>query len=134
MQTKPTSIEKVPILTKKIKKDKSIFDSKNVKKILKIHYPENSSEHYKKLYKIVIVYKDKTDKKREKTLFFGDRARIGCEFIHHGNNVVRDKYLETLKDTENIWDKNFMNKVLLNGEEKSLIDNWNKLKENYNIV
>lgn len=131
MNTKPTSIEKVIDSSKKIKKNKTPFDPKTVKKILKIYYPENSSEHYKKLYKIVIAYKDKNDKKREKTLFFGDRSRLGCEFIHHKNIQVRDKYLENMKECDSMFEKNFMNKNLLNGEFADLTENWNKLKDLY---
>jgi hypothetical protein len=127
----PTKIDRLLADSKKIKKIVTPFDKNSVKKIVKIFYPECTGPHMKKAYKIVINYIDNENKKREKTILFGDKNRKGCEYVDHHNKEVRDKYLKTLTSSDTFFDINFMNKTLLNGEMEDITSNWNILKEKY---
>lgn len=104
------------------------FDGENVAKITKIRFPEESSEKMKKAFKINIDYVDKSGKSREKTIFFGDKTRRGCEYIDHKNKDVRDKFLLTLPLCDTFFQKNFMVKFLLNGKNETVLSNWEELK------
>ena len=118
-------------LSKKIKKEKSVFNKNNVKKIKKISYPEETCPPSRKLYKVLVQYLDKSDKTHEKSLFFGDRSRKGCEFIDHKNKEVRDKQIKMKNSNATFFDDDFLDIHLLNGETDSLPLNWEILKEKY---
>jgi hypothetical protein len=119
------------LISKKISKVQKKFDSSIVKKITKIKFPEEVQGKIKKCFKLAVSFLDDKGKHHEKSIFFGDKNRYGCEFIHHKNEEIRDKYIKTLDKCATFFDKNFMNRWLLNGEKGSLVENWEILKNNY---
>ena len=114
------------------KKSVKKFDAKDVKKITFISFPmevEDPKRH--KAYKILVKYSDLENKTHDRTIYFGEKIRVGAEYINHKNDEVRRLYVDSLQSANEFFDKNFMNKWILNGEKTSIIENWEALKNKY---
>jgi len=126
-----TTIEekKIEKPTKKIKKIKPIWDSKHT--LIDVQYPsELNKEKLKKKYKLHITYKDPENKIRKKTIRFGKKN--SSDFIEDGDIVKRNKIMAKLGNTNNLFHQNFWRFHLLNGESKSLKENYINLISNIN--
>ncbi len=124
-----TEEKKVEKPIKKIKKIKPIWDSKHT--LIDVQFPaELNKENMKKKYKLHITYKDPSNKIRKKTIRFGKKNTI--DFIEDGDNTKKNKLMAKLGNTNNLFHQNFWRFHLLNGESKSLKENYINLISNLN--
>lgn len=105
---------------KKIKKPKPVWDSNH--KIVDIQYPQELGEgRFKKKYKLNLTYK-LNDKIHKKTIRFGKKD--DQDFIETGDVAKKNRLASKLGNTHNMFHGNFWRLHLLNGETKSLRENY----------
>jgi hypothetical protein len=113
---------KVPQIsqTKRIKKPKPIWDNKY--KLVDVQFPQEiNNPKFKKKYKLNITYKD-DDKLHKKTIRFGKKDDV--DYVEGGDLNKKNKISSKLGNTHNMFHGNFWRLHLLNGEAKSLKENY----------
>jgi hypothetical protein len=105
---------------KKIKKPKPVWDSRY--KVIDVQYPQELGEgRFKKKYKLNLTYK-LDDKIHKKTIRFGKKD--DQDFIDSGDITKKNRVANKLGNTHNMFHGNFWRLHLLNGETKSLRENY----------
>jgi len=112
---------------------KQRFEVKNVRKIVKVGFPEllGKDSMYNSKYKVKLTYVDTVGKERDKTVIFGHPQRF--DFVDHKNVKLRDEFIKTLgkpKCKEHPeFEPIFWERLLLNGEDDNLTSSHMRLKE-----
>lgn len=105
---------------KRIKKPKPVWDSKY--KLIDVQYPQEiNNPKFKKKYKLNITYKD-DDKIHKKTVRFGKKDDL--DYVEGGDLTKKNRIASKLGNTHNMFHGNFWRLHLLNGENKSLKENY----------
>lgn len=109
------------VCVKKIKKPKPVWD--NSFKLTAVQYPEEllNEKYKKKKYKINIAYKA-GDKLHKKTIRFGKRD--DPDFVDGGDVSKKNRLSSKLGNTHNMFHGNFWRLHLLNGDSKTLKENY----------
>lgn len=121
-ETPSTDVPKTPQVsqTKRIKKPKPIWDNKY--KLVDVQFPQEiNNPKFKKKYKLNITYKD-DDKLHKKTIRFGKKDDV--DYVEGGDVNKKNRVSSKLGNTHNMFHGNFWRLHLLNGEAKSLKENY----------
>ena len=114
----------VPKITKKIKKEKNIWNDETFS-LKKIGTPETiNNEKFKKKYKIHLTF-EKDGKTHNKTIRFGDIRKN--DYIDDKDLSKRNKLIGKLGNTHNLLHPNFWRMHLLNGTDSDVKNNWKSL-------
>lgn len=115
------SEEKKEKATKKIKKDKIVWNDSF--KITNVTYPENitPNEKLKRKYKIKLTYLDKNGEKHSKTIRFGKHGKE--DYLDNKNEDSKKKITAKLSNTHNIFHPNYWRLNILNTGD-DLKKNW----------
>jgi hypothetical protein len=110
--------------SKKIKKSKMSWDNKY--ELVNVQYPnEIHGDKFKKRFKLNLTFKDASNKIHKKTIRFGNK--LTKEYIDDGDENRKKKISGKLGNTHNIFHANFWRLHLLNGDTKSLKENYMNL-------
>lgn len=113
--------EKIEKTKKKIKKEKPVWDNKFT--LIHVQFPiPIEKEGLKRKYKLNITYKDKEDKIRKKTIRFGKKNVH--DFVDDHDEMKKRKIINKLGNTHNLFHQNFWRFHLLNGDGKTLKENY----------
>ncbi len=120
------TVDVIKPLTKRIKKDKPVWDAKYT--LIDVQFPiAIEKEGLKKKYKLNITFKDKENKIRKKTIRFGKKSVN--DYIDDFDENKKKKIINKLGNTHNLFHPNFWRFHLLNGEAKTLKENFIDLKQ-----
>ena len=125
------SNNKTPGVEKSIrkKKNKPIWDTQY--ELIDVQYPkEISNNKFKKRFKLNILYKDTSKKLRRKTVRFG--LKDCKEYIDDGDLSKKHRVSGKLGNTHNMMHGNFWRLHLLNGDARTLKENYLSLLSKLN--